>query len=230
MLYQLFSGFLFFAAIAASAQEDSILENPVTNYCTSSLLSADFDIQATLSTRNSDEKPLTLAIQWKHRPVATDTFVIFSQRQTLTYRTGYSGRWLDYSKPERASRRLGFHHLREKVLDSDLLLDDLELLARGHYQCRDSITSRQTTWLTAQSQAWTKIRLAPSGFAPDIFQVIMEAGKRRRREINVMDWELTSAGWIPRRAISGNSKLDIVKMETPTPPMIDPIFHWPVYQ
>lgn len=218
------------AAIAANAQEDSILESPITNYCTSSLLSSEFDIQATLSTRNSDEKPLALAIQWKHRPASTDTFVILSQRQTLTYRTSNSGRWLDYSKPEWASRRLSFHHLREKVLDSDLLLDDLELLARGHYQCRDTIASRQTTWVTAHSQAWKKIRLTPSGLAPNILQVIMEAGKRRRREINVMDWELTSAGWVPRKAVSGNNQLDIVKMEAPMSLTEDPIFHWPNYR
>jgi len=75
----------------------------------------------------------SLSIKWSHTAEA-DTFWVHKGKLSLEYITKYGKRTAWYNNPLRYERRMATHHLREHILNSPLIFDNLEGLAKNQSQ------------------------------------------------------------------------------------------------
>lgn len=155
--------FLFICFLWAEDEEESPPWFPQA--CEKILIQQDFHLVAVASGNNLDGKEITVHIAWKHHQQTVDTFELQSSEELWVYTTSPWMRYL-YRPHEGALRSLAQHHLRERIFNSALRLDDLELLSHGQMNCDSTIQSR--TWHTAFSKTTYQLMIDGDSLAlPD---------------------------------------------------------------
>jgi len=131
--------YLFFLGVfQAFAQEDPPDQFSLSKFCEYPFFREPVIVEASLRLADTELRPLELEFRWHHNPQGQDTFQIARlDGPSLLYVTNGEERWVVYSSPQPHIRRMALHHLREPVFDTPLLYDDLELLAKGAFQCQD---------------------------------------------------------------------------------------------
>lgn len=143
---------------------------------------------------NIQNSRTSLDIEWRHHPEALDSFFVnFPNHKSLTYVTAGEYRYVEYKSP-RVKRQLGLHHLRETIGNTPLKLDDLELLANGHFLCQDSINPRPNVFSTAFSNMWWSMVVDS---LPKPQNVTMRGARKETRTFNIGAWKDFSGVQLP---------------------------------
>lgn len=189
--------FLFFAALPAWSQEDSAAVPLPRAYCEYFLLDEDAEITMQAQLRDADGRAVLLDIRWLHHHQARDTFELKDALGSYVYYLTDGQERFALSGPANAHlRRLATHHLREPLFGSRLLYDDLELVAKGAYKCRNGEDLYRGRLRTALSQAWYYMKYSPE--YPPIW-LGMNGSRYQKREVFLKDWALLGKNWLPRR-------------------------------
>jgi hypothetical protein len=169
------------------AQEDSTEASSNGDQCNRTILTTPYHVVAKIRATDLDQRVISFTISWTHIPAMADTFQIVhsTNHDILEYVSAKELRTLK-SRPARSFRAMATHHLRERIFGSTLRFDDLELLARGAFQCQDSLSKSRTKLKTAFSSTW--YTLAWDSLQPPSTFVMY--GLRKARRSGVMnDWK-----------------------------------------
>ncbi|HSQ42995.1 MAG TPA: hypothetical protein VLM37_12010 [Fibrobacteraceae bacterium] len=141
------------------AQDDSLEPPWTTHSCDHPLLDQALRLDADVRALDLDGHWLHLQVTWKHSS-AVDSFWIVRQGHLDSMLYVNDGWMRTLRGPMRGvCRAMAFHHLRERIYNTTLRFDDLELLAKGHFQCRDSAALLRSLYRTSQSAMWYSFRV-----------------------------------------------------------------------
>jgi len=139
----------------AGAQEfndDTLTE---VKSCAKPLLTISAFLTMNVDASTSEGNRIQLEIQWHHASFGNDTFqvIVPTQFDTTVFISTTSKRILQNSRTG-LYRAMADHHLRERILQTTLRWDDLELLAKGEYLCPDSVDTKKHRLRTSRSAMW----------------------------------------------------------------------------
>ena len=136
----------------------------------------------------------SLAIEWHHHNNTLDTFFVNTPNQDkFLFITAGDYRYQEIG-PSRTKRQLGLHHLKENIGNTPMKLDDLELLANGHFLCKDSIVQPPNILSTAFSMTWWSM-VVDSLDNPN--KVTMRGPRKETRTFNIGAWRNFSGVTLP---------------------------------
>lgn len=155
------------------------------NLCPQTLVNEDKLLFLQGSFVNRESSRIHADIAWFRHVAAPDTFMIaVPGKDTLVFITDGDSRTLEKPR-EKSRRKLATHHLKERILDTPLKFDDLDLLANGQFLCPDS-ASRPNSFATAFSQTWYHLR---ADQIPDAKTFRMSGAKGEVRNIEIAEWQ-----------------------------------------
>lgn len=135
---------------------------------------------------NSENSRCHIDVSWKHHKNAPDSFQVYlSNNRSFLYITtkDYQILWI---QPENVKRQMATHHLKEKIGNTPIHWDDLELLANGAFFCQDSSAKARSILATAYSQTWYSI-IYDSIPSPKQFK--MRGARGLSRKVKILSWK-----------------------------------------
>lgn len=153
-------------------------------------------------------------IEWHHNPAAQDTFFISEpNKEKILFITAGDYRYEVFTSTG-AKRQIGGRHLREKIGNTPLKFDDLELLANGKFQCPDSTANDPRILTTAipETQAILTLDTLPHPTSID-FQRWND-----NRTYEILEWKEISEVLLPvELKISGKDFSGTIKFSEKKP-------------
>lgn len=144
---------------------------------------------------NPQHSRARIDIEWRHHEAdKLDTFFIhLPNTPSYKYITAETSRYIEKDSP-RIRRQMAMHHLKEEIGNTPVRYDDLELLARGLFVCKDSSVQKPTILSTAFSQMWWSIS---SDSLPRPRLVTMRGAFKEKREMRIDSWKELSGVALP---------------------------------
>lgn len=180
-----------------SAQEDSIDISSSKPRCSYTVFHGEVSALFHWSGNSLDNQRREFDIQWQHHTSSgLDTFVIRNSLPTETWIFATSRSYKELRIPERnILRAIADHHLRERVFQTALRLDDLELLAHGNFFCLDSNAKQANRLLTSQSSMWYTIEWQVNKAKE--YQVTFSGIHKSKRMLSTNAWPLQDPQRLP---------------------------------
>lgn len=144
---------------------------------------------------NPQHSRARIDIEWRHHEEAKrDTFFIhLPGKPSFKYISDATYRYLEKDNPK-VKRQMAMHHLKEQIGNTPVRYDDLELLARGLFVCKDSTVQKPTIFSTAYSQMWWSLA---SDSLPMPRLVTMRGAFKEKREMRIDSWKELSGIMLP---------------------------------
>jgi hypothetical protein len=184
---------LLFALDMPMAQEEAPDAAGAPGHCAVLLLKSPHRVMVQVKATDLDFHSRRFSVQWIHLPSQIDSFIIADPdtQDSLLYVTDFQLRRL-LDLRTKAERAMATHHLRERILNTAIRYDDLELLAKGEFMCKDSIHGANRILKTAFSSTWYVLRTDTSNTPKT---VEMFGLRKMHRTILLQDWSI-----LPRQA------------------------------
>jgi hypothetical protein len=182
--------------------------------CGVQLLPESFSSRITIEGETPDAFRREFEVLWKHTP-NTDSirFYMEDSSHALLYVKDNINRQL-FDLSSGSYRQIGLHHLREPIFQTDLRLEDFDLLIRSDLECRDSLLKEDSLvkMRSEHSQWWWSLYLVNFDFNP-IDSIVMYSSLERRR-ISFSGYELFQGKYLPTHLdFSGNNPLLISNIQ-----------------
>lgn len=182
-----------------------------------------------LSFNDLENRLHRVQLQWVRTPEGKDSiYILESDGQNLIFifvRAGQSNLLLLGN--ERIPRLLAPHHLRERLLDGPLRLEDFQLLTRPNFTCDTTHINNSPMHILRPwpTQLWSTLQY-PRDLLPDS---IVFLGWRREwhRTLYIRTWRhFDNHGWLPALATlhSGNMQASLELIKPPTSSDKGPLF------
>jgi hypothetical protein len=162
--------------------------------CYQSLVEKSFLINFEGRFINSEKSRSHIDVSWRHHEQAPDSFYVYlsGKRSFLFISTNdYRVLWI---QPENVKRQMATHHLKEKIGNTPIHWDDLDLLANGSFFCQDSSAKANFILATAYSQTWYSLVLN-SETSPT--KIRMRGNRGLSRDVTIHSWKNFNDALLP---------------------------------
>jgi len=162
--------------------------------CYQSLVEKSFLINFEGRFINSEKSRSHIDVSWRHHEQAPDSFYVYlsGKRSFLFISTNdYRVLWI---QPENVKRQMATHHLKEKIGNTPIHWDDLDLLANGSFFCQDSSAKANFIFATAYSQTWYSLVLN-SETSPT--KIRMRGNRGLSRDVTIHSWKNFNDALLP---------------------------------
>lgn len=147
---------------------------------------------------NAQHSRARFDIEWRHHEQEqVDTFFIhLPDRPSIKYITSETSRYIEQDFPK-LRRQMAMHHLKDEIGNTPVKYDDLELLAHGYFQCKDTSEQKPNILSTAFSNMWWSVALDS---LPKPNMVTMRGARKEKRVIRIDSWKSFSGLELPALA------------------------------
>jgi len=184
----------------APAQEDSSELSSTKPRCSYHLFPGNFRAEFHVSGNTLENDRNVFDIQWLHHESGNDTFTIQNSVHNENWIFTTSNSYRELRIPSRGVvRAIASHHLRERIFQTALRLDDLELLAHGNFFCLDPISKQKNHLFTSQSSMWYNLEWQNQ--MPTGLKVFFSGLHKTKRTIFVNTWPIEPANLLSVRFV-----------------------------
>lgn len=159
---------------------------------------------------NLDGKTEEFSIRWSHMEKANDEFAVFQPPNVLQFRMERKPflRTLFFSIPSHPQRTMALHHLRERLFDTALRWEFLDLILGDRWLCpsndntnKNSAYSAYKTLIPEHSQVWYRTLVYPATLEDSPPDSILFHDYSDTLRVHFLGFSQSGSLWLPDQVL-----------------------------
>jgi len=156
---------------------------------------------------NLDGKTEEFAIRWSHGKKANDEFAVFQPMNELQFRMERKPflRTLFFSSPSHPQRTMALHHLRERLFDTALRWELLDLMLGDRWLCpvdeAENTNSAYKTLIPEHSQVWYRTLVYPQTLEDSPPDSILFHDYSDTLRVHFLGFSQSGSFWLPDQVL-----------------------------